>query len=279
MAEVKLIIKTEKRVYSIPVNSLSEIDEFSVWYPNKLELGKMLNNILDLNIINFDKVDIFLSYRYSSNSKVSYLPIKYSSDNYNCDSVKETYAKYYKDDHSRIKTNTSGIRNVGHQVIREYIQGTKEITNNEIDMAINSYFNGAGYKKYRDSYFVLKDANYKVKIDKLKEDEQNIDRTNLSTYAVANPYLSGLKRYAALGEEEHAKVMDTLAGYDMDELNRVTKNNNYGLFDGEGILTKRNDREIEHDEAMQLESITSKRLQELKELLNEYYQSKKGMHR
>ena len=279
MADVKLMIKTNKGVLLIPVKGLAEIDEFTMWYPNELELNKMLNNILDLKIKNVNTVSLSLTYKFSESSPVSFLPIKYRTDNYNYDSVREEYARYYKDDHRRIKTNTHGIRNVGHDAIINYLRGLREITNNDIDMAVSSYFNGAGYKKYRDSYFVLKEAKYKVKIDKLKEEKSSIDRTNLSTYAVANPYLSGLKEYASFGEEEHAKAMDILAGYSMEELRRITKNNNYGLFDGEGIETKKDEKRIEQEEAMHLESITTKRLNELKMLLSDYYQSTKGKRR
>ena len=279
MGNVKLIIKSEGRVISIPIKSLMDIDSFTVWYDNPQELARMLNSILDLKIKNINKVDISIAYRFSDVSDFRYLPVKYKSDNYNCDDVKKQYARYFKDDHRRIKTTINGIRNVGHTAILDYIRGFKEISNDAIDMAINSYFNGAGFKKYRDSYFTLKQANYPVKIDKLEETKASSDRTNLSDYEMSSAYLEGLQEYSLQGSEEHAKAMDILAGYNLEELRSMAKNTDKALFDGEGVKTKPNEKELEHEEAMHLESITGKRLQELKELLNEYYKSKKGHRR
>ena len=50
-------IKTDKKVLSIPIRNLIEIDKFTIWYQDKYELINMLNNILDLNIINTSKLD------------------------------------------------------------------------------------------------------------------------------------------------------------------------------------------------------------------------------
>ena len=73
-------------------------------------------------------------------------------------------------------------------------------------------------------------------------------------------YFNYLRNYAAIGEDEHAKAMDILAGYDMEDLKRMAKNKDYGLFDGEDVLEKvDNDR----DELLALQALTGKTYKEL----------------
>lgn len=271
MDMIRLTIKDKDRVLSIPFKSIIDVDNFTILFDNYLELVATLNKILNLKIRNVEMVDIYITYAYKKHSsdllKTQYLPIKYSHDNYDIQDLERVYADYYKDDYTRIKTTREGIYNVKHEAIFSYISGDSSlITDNDIDMAVKAYFSNYSYKKYRDAYFRVTDIGYKVKINKMDINAKKIDRTNLSKYDMSSTYFNNLANYASIGENEHARVMDELAGYTFEELNHDLNNLDYTLFDGMG--KKKENIDLDKDDMLALESLTGYDIDTLSRYVN-----------
>lgn len=229
MADVYLDIEYREGVISIPFIDLQKADQFTRGFNSYPELYEALNKLLHINI-KWDKVfDINIRYEYINrhNQKVvSRLPIRLSSDDYDIEDLKEVYAKYYKDDHSRILFTTGGIKHVAHDTIKDFLTNVKDITDRDIDLAVNSYFMHGSYKKYRDAYFAVNFAGYDVKeSEKEKEDKKNI---NLGEYSSRDEFLDYLIRYSLIGEDERDKAIEILSLYDLDDLSSEFAN----LFDG-----------------------------------------------
>lgn len=264
MGVVNLVIKYNKGIISIPFKDIISLDEFTVGYDNPLELLNALNRLLNLDIKNGQLIEIYVDYLY--NNKRKRLPVKYSVDNYDIEDLKIMYAKYYKDNHVRILAYNEGIRYVKHDKIINYNLRCDDITDRDIDLAVIAYFEKAGYKKYRDAYFRLKEAGYKVRINKLVSE---VDRTNLAKYQTDDEYLSYLMRYASIGDREHDKVIEELSYYDSDDIRMDMNNGEYGLFDGINHSTKEDDTS-ELDELITLEAMAGKSVEELIEIVNNY---------
>jgi len=258
MAKFNLIVEFSNRVISIPFKSISSLDNFTVNYDSYKELGDTLSKLL-----NFSKNinDIYIQ-NIVSDRKIIRLPIKYSMDDFDVDDVKTVYKQYYKDNHQRIKTTKDGIKNVKHDTILDFIYNVCDITDMDIDKAVDSYFKGS-YKKYRDAYFTVKRYGYKVK-NRVYSDQEKID---LSKYSSEDEYFQSLMRAASLGKEDEAT--EELSLQDMNDIKKDFKD----LFDG----VKSEDKKInESYEWLSLQALSGMSAKELEDLINSYRDNGRG---
>lgn len=265
------------QIISVPFPDLKSCDEFTMGFDGVEELGVVLNKILRLGIKQPQAVDAYINYKYRSRGnneeKIQHLDVKYSVDVYDYEELKTAYAQFFQDDRRRINNAKNGIWHVNHESVREFIQGYKNISDESIVRAVNSYLDGS-YKKGRDTYFLLKRKGYIIR-SKKKEDNTNPMRRNLSSFEARNSYYAYLREYSKLGEEEYAKAMDMLAGEDMDDLRHGMVNSQYGVFDG---AVQNNSEVVTNlsDEMMSLEELSGKSIEELMAIVEEYrkyYQS------
>lgn len=272
MNKVKLTVNYGNYgVISIPFPNLKSCDEFTMGFDNMDDLGIALNDILGLGINQLIVVSSGVNYEYkakgSNEINTQYLDVRFSGDVYDIEELKALYAEFFQDDRSRINNSKNGIWYVKHENVREFVSGYKNISDESIVKAVNSYLDGS-YKKTRDVYFILKNNGY-VAIPKKKEDKTNLVRSDLSSFDAKTPYYAYLKDYSMRGEEEYAKAMDFLAGEELDDLQRGMVNLGYGVFDG---AVQNNDRSAMNlsDEMMSLEELSGKSIEELMDIVQEY---------
>lgn len=255
MNKVSLNIVYDNGVIEIPFKSIKSIDMFTIMFNNNKDLYEKLKEILNLNI-EWDKIrEIYISYEYDSRYNSDYivveeLPLRFSQDDYDIEDLKKVYSQYYKDNYMRILATKNGIRHVNHDKIRKFTAKSDNVSDNDIDMAVNAYFKGDSYKKYRDAYYLLIKHGYSVK--------KNIDkqhRTNLGEFMTDNEYFEYLRSYATKGDNEYDRVIEKLSYEDIDS----TK----GLFDGNSRF--RNDLDTELT-IQALEALTGKNLDDLRNL-------------
>ena len=250
MGKVSLVINDNGRIISIPFKDINSLDEFTVYYDNYLELVASLNELLDLGIEDIINTNVRCSYRYKTRSYkylqdnlYAYvdLPIKYRIDNFNFNSVRDMYAKFYKDDHERIMMVKDGIRNVSTNAIKSYLAGN-DISDRDIDIVVKAYFNGS-YKKYRNAYYLLTRMGYKVKIDNLSKGSKQELIYN-KDQEIINELLLRVKN----GNMSNEEMLDYLANnYDIEELSKMFKK----------------EKREEKEEMLALEALTGQKYNEL----------------
>ena len=134
---VILNIETSNGIYAIPFLDLCKLDRWTVAFSNENEMIDSLNRILGLSIDMKDIVSIYISNdRYVNRDSLSC--IKYSSENWNLDSLKDMLSLYLRQDHRRIRrcdvrfVNTSGmVRFNAGMPIDDY----------DIDLAVKIFLN------------------------------------------------------------------------------------------------------------------------------------------
>lgn len=272
MDKVKInIIYKDFGIVSIPFPNIKSCDEFTVGYQNNIELANTLARILNFNIGDKKIVDVYLEYSYQSRMSdriiTKQLPVKYSCDNFDFDDLRLVFAKFYQDDRDRI-FEEDGIRNVQSSVMRDYInKRTTTITDTSIQITVNSYLKN-NYKANRDAYFLLKQNGYSVKINEVFV--ENYQTPNgLGPIDMKSGYFNYLKKYASQGQEEMAEVMDEIQRYDVEELREEIGISGYDNFD----TIRKNSYQQKYsgdDELLELEGLTGKSIDELKELLEIY---------
>lgn len=263
----------------IPFEKLPVLDEFTGLFDNTLELGNKLIRILDLDILENSVLGGYVTYYKEDQEKTRVVeidkPIKYSSDEYKLDDLKDMYCQFFIDDRNRIKKKEYGLCNVKHNAIKNFVDGVNNsIGDFDIRRAVDSYFKN-GYLKRRDAYFNLKKEEYLV--SKKQKERKELEGKNLNSFNTNDEYFKYLKEYANLGEEEYAKAMDILSGYDIDEIKRGIFNSKYGVFDGAGQISTTTDYEDCRYLALALEKLSGYRLQQIIDMneLN-YLDNKKG---
>lgn len=241
---IYLKIETDNGIITIPFLGIQEVDNFTVMYRNMGELGNRLIKLLNLPINLCDVIGIYLSYdKYGRYNDDSFFKIKYMGDNFNFESLKEAFATYLKNDPKRIFS--TDIRYLKTDGILKYF-GTGLIDAYEIENAVRIFFaKGTGYKRKRDTYFLIKDDVY-VKIDEVSlEPVEKKDRDNLSLYSEGgDDYLSYLIELSKKGEEEYERAMDEIGQSDLEDISRFLKRNYYGIVDGVSSDFNIRDREI-----------------------------------
>ena len=264
-------------IIKIPFKNLKDLDEFTINFNNIFDLGITLIRILNLDVSENAILGGTISYlkKDTKSGKLIEIdkPIKYNIDDYELNSLKDTYCKFFIDDRNRIKNKDFGLCNVEHSTIKNFVLGkTISITDLDIQKAVNAYFT-EGYLKYRDAYFNLKKEGYII--PRIKVQEKNNVKNNLNSFDTENEYFAYLQNYANIGEEKYAKAMDILSGYDSDEIRHDMINGQYGVFDGTIQNSIYEDTDKYRYIALALEKLSGHSLQELIDM-NDFYGNKKG---
>ena len=274
MADVNLVIKFKHRdkPLTIPFRDLKSLDGFTTGYINDNDLLRELERMFNVDLAHFEFERMYITYHYKSiyNKKMmDYLPVMYMEDKFDFEDLKRVYGNYYKEDKSRIKKTYNGIKHVKSNAILAFLYDNADISDRDIELAVLSFLDGS-YKKSRDAYFLVKGKGYRVK--RVKDfKEETLDRTDFRKYDVQDEYMASLASYGMQGYEEHARAMDELAGYDMDEVRHGMVNGSYGLFDGEGVADKKATLRKLKDDLLSLEALSGMSMDELMKLVRNYH--------
>ena len=234
-------------------------------YNNEIELIESINKILDLSLDISEVTDIYISGRRFKHTKNDSLScIKYSTDNYNLDSLKEMLSLYLKQNHKRIRY--CDVRFVNTEGMIKFNAG-RPISDKDIELAVSIYLN-SGYKKERDMYFMIKNFGT-VRTEKLKESS----RTRESLKEMDDSFVKYLIELSSRGEEQLEKALDELSKIDLEEISKVLDGKQHIPFDWL-YNPKEDDSEYENRHA--LEVLTGLDTYEIKDLQIGYQDYKYG---
>ena len=237
---VYLKLDTHKGIITLPFKGLEEVDYFTVMYENMGKLTTSLIKLLKLPLDSYDVSDVYLSYdKYNSGRDVECLPIKYGVDNFNFESLKMAFVNYLKNDPNRIFSTSIRYSNI--DILLKYFD-TGVLDNYALEDTVRRYFaDGTGYKRRRDTYFLIKgnmdeekEDNVLITIDPVKlRVSDEIDKGDLSIYSTGgddhlNHLVELCRRYPELREQ----VMDEIGQSDSDDVRRYLNNDEYAIVDG-----------------------------------------------
>ena len=272
MKSIKIVVAYNERVISIPFKNIALIDEFTTFYDNNQDIGIALNEILDLQLKDTSINKIYIS-KTTQKDELSpeyteYLPIKYSFDNYDIQSVIESYIDYIIKNQRLLQKKDSALNKVMINYMRKYDK--INLSNYDIERIILSYLsNGSGnysYDRIRAAYFTLIKNGYKIKKEDNKETNNIINRTDLTKYNSQDEFFEYLIYYSTISEEAKSKAIDMMASESIEDIDRKMYNSNHSLFDTKEIKTKRN----YYDDALLLQALTNMTIQDLVNLINNY---------
>lgn len=211
--KVNFCIKTNNDEIYIPFNSLEAADLFTMRYEKRVDLLSNLIEILNLPIEMDDIVNAYLCYNKEDGK---WLAIRYTKDNYNVDSLIDSYSTYLKTDQNRL--NGYGIRNVVSILVPDFVPGC--LNDRYIDLIARRYLDNS-YKKIRDVYFLIK-KHIKVKIDDFSDKrDKSIDRNGLNQMTnYEDEYIKYLMELASSNEDEFQYAAEELAMMGLDEIER-----------------------------------------------------------
>lgn len=257
---IYLKLCTEYGVISIPFLCIEEVDDFTIGYKNLGELVTILIKILKLQIDLYDVDDAYLTYdKYNRGRDDKCLPIKYTNDNFNVDSLENFFCTFLEKEPKRIWD--SGVRYVKTSGMLEFIS-TGKITAFEIRNAVKAYFNGdGGYRKKRDIYFYFKKKyglNLDIKKDRVLYDDDT-RKKDLSVYDVEDDgYVSNIIDLYKRGIYTFDEAMEKIGLADLSELRKLLKDGGYGIIDGVSeidSLVKKDISMLEKCTGMSLETL------------------------
>lgn len=243
---IYLKLDTYKGIVTIPFNGLEEVDYFTVMYDNMGMLVTSLIKLLKLPLDLYDVNEVYLSYdKYNRGYDNKSLPIKYSVNNFNFESLKEAFVNYLKNDPKRIFDTDMRYMNI--DIVLRYFD-TGILDSYALEEAVRRFFaDGNGYKRRRDVYFLIldtinsdkkddenKDKNINIVIDTVKfKSSLQIDRGNLSVHGTGeDDDLNNLVELSRRYPELHDKVMDEIGQTDIEDIKRHLNNDDYGIVDG-----------------------------------------------
>lgn len=239
---INLYMETSKGIISIPFVSIKEADLFTSQYNSRFDnvgnRNKLLNfliKILQLPISVDDIGRVYLSYKNIDDIEFNYetcLPVKYSKDNYNIDSVIANFSLYLKRDQSRL--NYPGIRDVGKKKFSRFVPG--EMSNNDIDFLAGVYLNN-DYRKIRDMYFYLSELDsvnekYNIRIDKLVSNNDDFSSEKLSSLESDDDFIQYLIELSSRGDREYNIAMEELSSSDLEDIRRSIGKTPVAVVDG-----------------------------------------------
>ena len=248
------------------------IDEFTTYYDNLEELGEALNEILDLRLRN-TSVKKFYIIKRSQKDKLTpvyteYLPIRYSFDSFDYESVMNNYIDYLKKHDYLLYKENSPLGRIRDNYMRKYDKISLSETDIEsiAQLYLKNRSGSYNYDRFRAAYFTLLDFDYKIKMKSKTYEVKQSDRTDLTKYNPNDEFFEYLIKYSKIGDEEKANAMDILASESIENINRNMYNPDYGLFDNENVRYKRNFG----DDALLLQALTNMTIQELVNVINNY---------
>lgn len=257
--KVYLKLNTENGIISIPFKKIENADKFTVRYEN---MGTLINSIIEMLQLKIDMYDVSELYLSASAEEDSEkLPIKYSKDNFDYQSLYEQFVIYLNQDSRRLwKLNTKDIKSkIGNK-----LQDNGSIDAYEVELLTAAYFGmhgheDTGYKRKREAYFLIKDTKgIRIKINPI----ESIKRDDLSIYSNGEDnYLNHLIELSKRNPEQFANLMDEIAKEDLESLSTLIKNQGYGIVDGVTEMTEINQGSIRH-----LEEMTGHKIEELRKM-------------
>ena len=265
--KINLYLETSKGMITIPFLGIKEADLFTIEYTNRLEFLDSLINILDLRIDRDDVGNIYFSYKDIENIYFDYetcLPVKYSRDNYNVDSLVDNFALYLRQDQRRL--DMPGVRNVGKKIVYNFKPGY--VSNNDIGLIANAYLRN-DYRKMRDTYFMLIELNtlyehdvFSIKIDNVPYRKNNVSRKELfQLESNSDDYVQYLIELSSRGEDEYDWAREELSKIDNDDIKRSLGKSSSLILDGFGDMSL-----ISSEEVQNLEKVTGMNIEILREL-------------
>ena len=258
--KVILNIETGNGKYVIPFIDLSNLDRWTVLFPGASEMIDSLNKILGLSIDMDDVNAIYISSdRYMDRENNSLSNIKYSDDNFDCDSLRDMLSLYFKQDHRRIRK--CDVRFVNTHAMTMF-QAGYDISDRDIDVAVFVYLKD-NYKKQRDMYFMIKNFGG-IRINKIGSYIEEIKRSELSKCdSINDNFIQELIGLASRGEEYLDKAMEDLSKCDLEEIEKLLSKPERGIFDG--LRTEYLDESLEEEMICLLE-FTDMSIEELRGL-------------
>lgn len=279
---INLYMETSMGIISIPFVGLREVDLFTTSYNsrfdkddlnNKSKLLDVLINVLKLPISVNDIGRVYLSYEDIESVEFNYdtcLPIRYSKDNYNIDSLIENFSLFLKRDRSRL--DYPGIKNVGMNTYGDFSIDT--ISERNIDIIANLFLDN-NYKRMREVYFYLTEIDsptekYNIKIDKMK-DEIN-DRKEISKLESSeDSFVQYLIELSSRDRNKSGIVMDEFSKIELEDVRKELGNDSKYIFDG---LSSKNNN-IEKDIA-NLEECTGINIEILRDICSSQINNGRG---
>lgn len=230
--EIYLKLETYKGILTIPFPDIFLADMFTVSYSNMGELVESLIKMLGLEIEIYDVENVYLSFdKYNRGIDSECLPVKYSTDNFNFESLKDAFVMYLQEDTDRIlSTDVRYVKSVDMNTFLE----TRMLNKYEIERLVRAFFGkGLGYKRKREIYFLLKDyGKFNILIDKVKMNF-HVDRQKLSIYSNGcDDYLNYLLELSARSPEDFERAMDEIGQSDLEEVRELLTDHGYGIVDG-----------------------------------------------
>jgi len=272
MKTVRLVVAYNGKTISIPFKNIALIDEFTTYYDNLDDIGIALNEILDLKLkdTTIKKIYIIKSNFRNELSPIynEYLPIRYSFDNFDCESVMNNYIDYLSKHKPLLYEKNTPLNIIMDNYMKKY--NTVYLKESDIEkIAILYLKNNSGtynYDRIRGAYFTLLNQGYKIKQNTPPKNINPIDRSDLTRYNPQDEFFEYLIRYSKIGEEEKAHAMDILSAESVEKIDKKMHNPDYSLFDTRNPKYERNFG----DDALLLQTLTNMTIQELIDVINNY---------
>lgn len=259
-----LELEYDGKIISIPFGKLKDIDQYTMGYSDRKSFLNNLIAILGFDIdINFvDKVYLVdEENRLNGFNYEDCLPIRYSRDNYNVDSLRENFIYYLQKDHNRIRR--FDIVHVKLSSMMDFKDRKRDISDDEIRQCVDAYFK-EHYKAIRQIYFDISDE-CNIKIDKFEVSKKNIKRDNLSKIkSEEDDYLQYLIECFSRSEEDRLRAREELALMDIDELMGKLEGYSSGLLDGLTDIDSVKSKELD-DERIELEYLVGMNIDEIRQ--------------
>ena len=280
---INLYMETGMGIISIPFIGIKEVDLFTTGYNsrfdkdglnNKSKLLDVLIKVLKLSISVDDIGRVYLSYEDIDSVEFNYdtcLPIRYSKDNYNIDSLIENFSLFLKRDYSRL--NYPGIRNLVRNAYGDFRIDT--ISDREIDI-IAKLFLDKNYRRMRDVYFYLNEMDlpnerYNIKIDKVLDRDIGDDRLDISKLEGSeDSIVEYLIELSSRNKDNTGMIRDEFSKMELDDIRRELGDDSGYVFDG---LSDKN--KIKKD-IFNLEECTGINIEILRDMCNSQIRDSRG---
>ena len=256
-----LELEYDNKVISIPFGKLKDIDKYTMKYKDRKVFLNKLISILELDI-DIDFVNrMYLVKEEDRLCEFDYetcLPIRYSNDNYDIDSLRDNFISYLQQDHSRIRM--FDVIYVKLPWMMDFRDGKKDISNDEIKLAVNTYFKD-NYKGIRKVYFDIKDE-CKIKKGKFELSDKKIEREELSKLeSNKDDYLQYLIELSSRSDEDRLRATYELSLMPMEDLVRIMSRGSGGVLDGLSDLGA-----IKNDEVLELEMLVGMNIEDIRKI-------------
>lgn len=272
--KINLYMETGMGIISIPFIGIREADLFTTCYNSRFDKNEdnklldVLVNVLKLPISANDIGRVYLSYDDIESVMFNYdtcLPVKYSKDNYNINSLIENFSLFLKRNRSRL--DHAFIRNVRINVCGDL--RVSAISDRSIDV-IAKLFLEKNYRRMRDVYFYLNEIDspgerYNIKIDKVLSRDSTSDRKDISKLGSSEDnFVEYLIELSSRSRNDSSMVRDEFSKIELEDIRRELGGDSDYIFDG---LSNIGEKDIDED-VLNLEECTGINIGALIEMCN-----------